>query len=174
MAKNPTVDENPETNKYLDTPLAEFGSSIRLSKVLEQGDIVTVRDVVTRSEDDLWGIDYFNETSRAELKDILNSIGLDYEALYVIDKNQIIESDFGAGIKNGLIRAGVETIDELVQTRPEDLVRNGMGIATLMKLKDELPKYGLSLNDDNGKMDELTSWYESNKLLQEKLKKIVK
>ena len=57
-------------------PIAEFELSVRATNCLESEDIMTVGDLVVRSEDDLRQIRNFGETTLKEVKDKLKTLGL--------------------------------------------------------------------------------------------------
>ena len=56
--------------------LAELKLSVRASNCLESENIMTVRDLVRRSEDQLLEVRNFGETTLTEVKDKLRELGL--------------------------------------------------------------------------------------------------
>ena len=60
----------------LSLPLAELNLSVRASNCLEGENIMTVRDLVSRSEDQLLEVRNFGETTLAEVQQKLRDIGL--------------------------------------------------------------------------------------------------
>ena len=56
--------------------LAELSLSVRASNCLESEDINTVRDLVTRTEDQLLEVRNFGETTLAEIQQKLGELGL--------------------------------------------------------------------------------------------------
>lgn len=67
---------DPETNRKLNMSLAELELSVRATNCLESENINTVRDLVTRSEDQLLQVRNFGETTLKEVKAKLEEIGL--------------------------------------------------------------------------------------------------
>lgn len=60
----------------LNMPLSELNLSVRASNCLESENIMTVRDLVTRNEDQLLEVRNFGETTLAEVQQKLRDIGL--------------------------------------------------------------------------------------------------
>jgi DNA-directed RNA polymerase subunit alpha len=60
----------------LSMPLSELNLSVRASNCLESENIMTVRDLVTRSEDQLLEVRNFGETTLAEVQQKLRDLGL--------------------------------------------------------------------------------------------------
>jgi DNA-directed RNA polymerase subunit alpha len=67
---------DPETGRKLNMSLAELELSVRATNCLESENINTVRDLVTRSEDQLLQVRNFGETTLKEVKNKLEEIGL--------------------------------------------------------------------------------------------------
>ena len=66
-----------ETERKLNMSLAELELSVRATNCLESEGITTVRDLVSRSEDQLLGVRNFGETTLKEVRAKLQEIGLD-------------------------------------------------------------------------------------------------
>ena len=66
-----------ELDRKLDMSLAELELSVRATNCLESEGITTVRDLVSRYEDQLLTVRNFGETTLREVKAKLNEIGLD-------------------------------------------------------------------------------------------------
>jgi DNA-directed RNA polymerase subunit alpha len=60
----------------LSMPLSELNLSVRASNCLESENIMTVRDLVTKSEDQLLDVRNFGETTLAEVQQKLRDLGL--------------------------------------------------------------------------------------------------
>ena len=60
----------------LNTPLSELNLSVRAGNCLESENILTVRDLVSRTEDQLLEVRNFGETTLAELQQKLREMGL--------------------------------------------------------------------------------------------------
>jgi DNA-directed RNA polymerase subunit alpha len=65
-----------ELEERLNQSLAELNLSVRATNCLESEGINTVRDLVTRTEDQLLQVRNFGETTLVEVRERLNSIGL--------------------------------------------------------------------------------------------------
>jgi DNA-directed RNA polymerase subunit alpha len=57
-------------------PLADLNLSVRASNCLESENIMTVRDLVTKSEDQLLEVRNFGETTLTEVRNKLRDLGL--------------------------------------------------------------------------------------------------
>ncbi|CAN5913449.1 DNA-directed RNA polymerase subunit alpha [soil metagenome] len=66
-----------ELERKLNMSLAELELSVRATNCLESEGITTVRDLVSRSEEQLLGVRNFGETTLKEVSAKLNEIGLD-------------------------------------------------------------------------------------------------
>ena len=66
-----------ELERKLNMSLAELELSVRATNCLESEGITTVRDLVSRNEDQLLTVRNFGETTLKEVKAKLNEIGLD-------------------------------------------------------------------------------------------------
>jgi DNA-directed RNA polymerase subunit alpha len=69
-----TIDSNLESK--LNLPLSELNLSVRASNCLDSENIMTVRDLVTRSEDQLLEVRNFGETTLTEVRHKLRDLGL--------------------------------------------------------------------------------------------------
>jgi DNA-directed RNA polymerase subunit alpha len=69
-----TIDQSTEAK--LAMSLAELELSVRATNCLESENIITVRDLVTRSEEQLLEVRNFGETTLAEVREKLSDIGL--------------------------------------------------------------------------------------------------
>lgn len=67
---------DPALEAKLSMPIADLQLSVRASNCLESEHIVTVRDLVSRSEDQLLEVRNFGETTLAEVREKLREIGL--------------------------------------------------------------------------------------------------
>ncbi len=56
--------------------LAELKLSVRASNCLESENILTVRDLVSRAEEDLMEVRNFGDTTLAEVREKLSELGL--------------------------------------------------------------------------------------------------
>ena len=71
------VDEETEKRRLaLDKPVAELELSVRSANCLEAADIVTIRNLVTKTESDMLKYRNFGRKSLTEIKEILAEMGL--------------------------------------------------------------------------------------------------
>ena len=69
-------EEKIQREKYLAKPVAELELSVRSSNCLEAAQIVTIRDLVVQTEQDMLKFRNFGRKSLNEIKDILATMGL--------------------------------------------------------------------------------------------------
>jgi DNA-directed RNA polymerase subunit alpha len=69
-------EEKIQREKYLSKPVAELELSVRSSNCLEAAQIVTIRDLVVKTENDMLKFRNFGRKSLNEIKDILATMGL--------------------------------------------------------------------------------------------------
>ena len=67
---------DPAVEAKLNTPLAELNLSVRAMNCLESENLLTVRELVSRSEDALLEVRNFGETTLTEVRDKLTQMGL--------------------------------------------------------------------------------------------------
>lgn len=73
------VDEEAEKRKtYLSKPVAELELSVRSANCLEAADIITIRDLVTKTEPEMLKYRNFGRKSLNEIKTILAEMGLSF------------------------------------------------------------------------------------------------
>ncbi|MFA6187403.1 MAG: DNA-directed RNA polymerase subunit alpha C-terminal domain-containing protein [Phycisphaerae bacterium] len=76
--EEPKAEVDPDV---LDRPLGEFEMSVRARNGLESLGVKTIGDIVSKTEDELLGIKNFGATSLSEIKQVLDSLGLDLRKL---------------------------------------------------------------------------------------------
>jgi DNA-directed RNA polymerase subunit alpha len=76
------IDEEAERRRaYLSKPVAELELSVRSANCLEAANIVTIRDLVTKTESDMLKYRNFGRKSLNEIKDLLADMGLSFGML---------------------------------------------------------------------------------------------
>lgn len=81
------VDEEMEQRKaYLSKPVAELELSVRSANCLEAADIITIKDLVTRSEAEMLKFRNFGRKSLNEIKTLLTEMGLSFGMLLDSDE----------------------------------------------------------------------------------------
>ena len=73
---NTTGGVDPSLEAKLNMPIAELNLSVRAGNCLESENILTVRELVGRSEDQLLEVRNFGETTLTEVREKLNELGL--------------------------------------------------------------------------------------------------
>lgn len=88
------VDEEMEQRKaYLSKPVAELELSVRSANCLEAADIITIKDLVTRSEAEMLKFRNFGRKSLNEIKTLLTEMGLSFGMMLDSDEPEEIAED---------------------------------------------------------------------------------
>jgi DNA-directed RNA polymerase subunit alpha len=151
-------------SEVLGIPISDFELSVRSKNCLEKMNIRTLRDLTKITESDLLSFKNFGETSLNEIKAILSQKGLrlgqalegDTEAeMEFIDKGiqpEIVESIIDVGFttrcRNILVKAGIETIDDLADKTEEELAALGVTEEYLEEIKEILTRRDLTILSD--------------------------
>ncbi len=157
-------------NQILRIPITDFELTVRARNCLNKMDIMTLGDLVKKSENELLSYKNFGETSLAEIKEILGSKGLRLgmareEAVASIARNQTFspqELDTSEPTNRSIndlklsIRArravenmGCMTLGEIIaHTEEELLAMPNFGVTSLIELRDKLSDYNLKLKGD--------------------------
>ncbi|MEZ6195814.1 MAG: DNA-directed RNA polymerase subunit alpha C-terminal domain-containing protein [Planctomycetota bacterium] len=161
-------------NQILKIPVSDFELSVRSRNCLAKMNIVTLGDLVQKSEPELLTYKNFGETSLNEIKQILESKGLRLgmrpedelqpvrprpgapgpaaPVPYAVDPNdkrlQIPVTDLALSVRSRkcLANLNIRTIGELVQyTQDELLAQRNFGVTSLKEIVEQIDGMGLSL-----------------------------
>jgi len=164
------------SRKYeiLRTPVTDFELSVRSRNCLQKMNIRTLGDLVQKTEPELLSYKNFGETSLAEIKALLENKGLrlgqhfeepipeefmlppeeEEEEPQIpqedlpIEERSIDELGLSVRSQRCMERLGIETIAELLQHTPEDLLSSkNFGKASLNEVRQKLAHYGLALRE---------------------------
>jgi len=87
------LDEEEEKRRsYLSKPVAELELSVRSANCLEAANIITIRDLVTKSEAEMLKYRNFGRKSLNEIKTILDGMGLSF-GMGLDDDDSIVEEE---------------------------------------------------------------------------------
>ena len=159
-------------NQILKIPVSDFELSVRSRNCLSKMNIVTLADLVHKTEAELLSYKNFGETSLAEIKQILESKGLrlgmrpedDLQPVrttttrpvaapsFSIDPNDerlkkgVSEMALSVRARKCLATLGIKTLGELVANTTEELLgQRNFGVTSLKEITDQLEVLGLSL-----------------------------
>jgi len=86
------VDEEMERRKaYLSKPVAELELSVRSANCLEAADIITIKDLVTKTEPEMLRYRNFGRKSLNEIKTLLDEMGLSFNMILDGDEVRVAE-----------------------------------------------------------------------------------
>jgi len=157
-------------NQILRIPITDFELSVRARNCLNKMDIMTLGDLVKKTETELLSYKNFGETSLTEIKEILGSKGLRLgmareEAVASIAKTRTMEPqtvDLNDPLNKPVselklsIRArrtvenlGCLTLADITQHSEDELLgMPNFGVTSLLELRSKLSEYGLSLKGE--------------------------
>jgi DNA-directed RNA polymerase subunit alpha len=161
-------------NQILRIPITDFELSVRARNCLNKMDIMTLGDLVKKTEPELLSYKNFGETSLTEIKEILGSKGLRLgmareEAVASITRSRPVETPVldpndprsrGLGELKLSIRArrtvenlGCLTLGDIAAHSEEELLgMPNFGVTSLLELKNKLVEHGLALKGDENKV----------------------
>jgi len=132
--------EKKATEKILNVPVSDFELSVRSRNCLSKMNILTLGDLVNRTEEDLLSYKNFGETSLKEIKEMLNQRVLSLKSSKEENKDlsrALISDVAPVGVKQGtpidslqislrsrkcLERLNIHTLEELTRYSKEDLM----------------------------------------------------
>jgi DNA-directed RNA polymerase subunit alpha len=153
-------------NQILRIPITDFELSVRARNCLNKMNILSLGDLVKKSEQELLSYKNFGETSLQEIKDILGSKGLRLgmareEARMMIESSNrryvsgenveamnkaIQELELSIRARRTVEALGCLTLGDIVQHSEDELLgMPNFGHTSLQELKDKLTEHGLAL-----------------------------
>lgn len=158
------LEERERQTAMLDMAISDFELSVRSRNCLRQMNIRSLSDLLNTSEPELLSYKNFGETSLNEIKAMLTQKGLRLgQALQPAEPvvlppseepsggdsarldRSVAELELSVRARKALQRLGVATIGELIQkTEAELLTIKNFGQTSMIEIKKQLAKYGLS------------------------------
>jgi DNA-directed RNA polymerase subunit alpha len=173
-SKSMCFDEDSERRsdrslQILKTPVADFELSVRSRNCLEKMNIISLGDLVKKSEAELLSYKNFGETSLTEIKQVLTRLGLKLgqtepitietpkkkslkklqsaEDEAILNKT-ISEIDFSVRARKAMSRLKIVTLRDLTSRSEADLMTiKNFGQTSLTNVKQKLAQFGLKLSD---------------------------
>lgn len=161
-------------NQILRIPITDFELSVRARNCLNKMDIMTLGDLVKKTEAELLTYKNFGETSLTEIKEILGSKGLRLgmareEAVASITRSRPADpaqldpddprnkpiSDLKLSIRarRTVENLGCLTLGDIAQHSEDELLgMPNFGVTSLLELKNKLSEHGLSLKGGEKKV----------------------
>ena len=159
-------------NQILRIPITDFELSVRARNCLNKMDIMTLGDLVKRTEAELLSYKNFGETSLAEIKEILQTKGLRLgmgrdEAVRSIAKvrtvddtstrdphdprnKAVAELKLSIRARRTVENLGCLNLGDVTQHAEDELLgMPNFGVTSLLELKNKLAEYGLKLKGDD-------------------------
>ena len=158
-------------NQILRIPITDFELSVRARNCLNKMDIMTLGDLVKKSEAELLSYKNFGETSLIEIKEILSSknlrLGMAREEAVLsiaklnetppepLDANDpgnkpLTELKLSIRARRTVEHMGCITLNDITQHTEEELLgMPNFGVTSLIELKEKLAEYGLRIKGDD-------------------------
>jgi DNA-directed RNA polymerase subunit alpha len=156
-------------SQILGIPVTDFELSVRSRNCLQKMGIMTLGDLTKTSEQELLASKNFGETSLVEIREMLQSKGLelgqfsdqireeeptyDPEALSP-DERALLDRPIGdlnlsVRARKCMVRLGLSTIGELLRRTGDDLLEcKNFGVTSLNEVREKLTLHGLKLRGD--------------------------
>jgi len=156
-------------NQILRIPITDFELSVRARNCLNKMNIMSLGDLVRKTEQELLSYKNFGETSLNEIKEILASKGLRLgmareEAVLSIEQSQrryttgqnveamnrpISDLELSIRARRTVEALGCLTVGDVVQHSEDELLgMPNFGVTSLVELRDKLAEYSLSLKSN--------------------------
>src|SRR4029450_13574380 len=150
-------------------PVTDFELSVRSRNCLQKMGIMTLGDLTRTSEQELLASKNFGETSLVQIREMLQSKGLElgqfadqireeepaYDPeLLSADERALLDPpipDFNLSVRarKCMVRLGLSTIGELVRRTGDDLLEcKNFGVTSLNEVREKLTIQGLKLRGD--------------------------
>ncbi len=155
--------------QILNVPVTDFELSVRSRNCLQKMGINTLGDLTRTSEQELLASKNFGETSLVEIREMLQSKGLDLgqfahereeetvaydpESLSPDEKalldRPISDLNLSVRARKCMVRLGLTTIGELVRRTGDDLLEcKNFGVTSLNEVREKLTTFNLKLRGD--------------------------
>jgi DNA-directed RNA polymerase subunit alpha len=156
-------------SQVLNIPVADFELSVRSRNCLQKMGVRTLGDLTRTTEQELLASKNFGETSLVEIRDMLNSKGLElgqfaheraepepsYDVSHMSPDEQallerpISELNLSVRARKCMVRLGLTTIGELIRKTGDDLLEcKNFGVTSLNEVRDKLTQIGLKLRGE--------------------------
>jgi len=156
-------------SQVLGIPVTDFELSVRSRNCLQKMGIMTLGDLTRTSEQELLASKNFGETSLVEIRDMLQSKGLelgqfadqireeepayDPELLSADERalldRPIADLNLSVRARKCMVRLGLSTIGELVRRTGDDLLEcKNFGVTSLNEVREKLTLHGIKLRGD--------------------------
>ena len=153
----------------LSIPVTDFELSVRSRNCLQKMGVMTLGDLTRTTEQELLASKNFGETSLVEIREMLESKGLELghvrqgideaEPAYepeVLSPDEralldrpIADLNLSVRARKCMVRLGIDTIGELVRRTGDDLLEcKNFGVTSLNEVREKLTIKGLKLRGD--------------------------
>lgn len=155
--------------QVLAQPVAEIAFSPRVRNALQKLNVVTLGDLVQKSEEEMLALPNFGRTSLREVKEFLSSKGLAISAgvgvpaapeepaapapgapagTEILQKN-LSEMEWSGRIRKVFEKLGLVTISDLMQRTEKDLLKSkNLGQTSIKEIRKKLGQYGLTMHPE--------------------------
>ncbi len=164
--------ERTRKDEILSIPITDFELSVRSRNCLAKMNILTLGDLVMKSQEELLAYKNFGDTSLTEITEILDSKGLSLGDEWILDQFDMelpppvedeeeveydeddifarptVDLQLSVRCRKCLERLGINTIADLTNVTEDELLSmRNFGRTSLEEIKSRLGAHGLSLSD---------------------------
>ncbi|MFN0052152.1 MAG: DNA-directed RNA polymerase subunit alpha C-terminal domain-containing protein [Planctomycetales bacterium] len=154
--------------QVLEIPVTDFELTVRARNCLQRMGVRSLGDLTRLSEQDLMGGKNFGETSLREIKDMLESKGLELGQFVSKEKPRdfgfaesmspqqqallnrpVAELNLSVRARKCMSRLGITSVADLVSRTPDELLESkNFGVTSLNEVRSKLADLGLRLRND--------------------------
>jgi DNA-directed RNA polymerase subunit alpha len=150
-------------SQVLSIPVTDFELSVRSRNCLQRMGVMTLGDLTETTEQELLSSKNFGETSLIEIREMLNSKGLELGQFahqkreqepsfraedMTADERALLDS-LSVRARKCMVRLGLTTVGELLRRTPDDLLEcKNFGVTSLNEVREKLTAHGLKLRGE--------------------------
>ncbi|CAE7261493.1 rpoA, partial [Symbiodinium sp. CCMP2456] len=156
-------------SQVLSIPVTDFELSVRSRNCLQRMGVMTLGDLTETTEQELLSSKNFGETSLIEIREMLNSKGLELGQFAHQKREQepsfraedmspderalldrpISDLSLSVRARKCMVRLGLTTVGELLRRTPDDLLEcKNFGVTSLNEVREKLTAHGLKLRGE--------------------------
>lgn len=165
-----TLRNQARIKQILEIPVTDFELSVRSRNCLQKMGVRNLGDLTRLSEQELMGGKNFGETSLKEIKDMLESKGLQLGQFVLATKEKprdygyqenlspqqqallnrpVADLNLSVRARKCMSRLGITTLGELILRNPDELLESkNFGVTSLNEVRAKLSDLGLRLRND--------------------------
>ncbi len=159
------VKREEKVHQLLSTPLGDFQLSARSRNCLVKLGLLTLGDIVAKTEEELLGVENFGQSSLKEIKELLNSRGLSLalskdapgvpslggeggpapEALL----KSVHDYEWPGRVRKAFEKFNISTFGDLLKYSEKDMLKSkNLGMTSIKEIRKKLASVGLKMKEE--------------------------